>query len=169
MFKFLLVNLTFLISLILMTIKTPLNLGMLILLQTLIFSMILNINSNIYWMSYILYLIMLGGILILFIYMCSIASNEIFKFNINLMIFFFTVYIYLFMMYFYKNFFWLNSLTSKLNLNFFINKEIIMNISKIYNNFTSMITIVLIMYLLISLLMVAMYTNMMYGPLRAIK
>nr|YP_009459905.1 NADH dehydrogenase subunit 6 [Cheumatopsyche speciosa]AUT18170.1 NADH dehydrogenase subunit 6 [Cheumatopsyche speciosa] len=167
--KFILMNLTFLISLILMIIKTPLNMGMLILFQTLIFSMILNINSNIYWMSYILYLIMLGGILILFIYMCSITSNEIFKFNINFMILSFILYIYLFMMSYYKNFFWLNFMISKLNLNFFINKEIIMNVSKIYNNFTMMITIILIIYLLISLLMVAMFTNMMYGPLRAIK
>nr|YP_009459931.1 NADH dehydrogenase subunit 6 [Cheumatopsyche campyla]YP_009459944.1 NADH dehydrogenase subunit 6 [Cheumatopsyche analis]AUT18196.1 NADH dehydrogenase subunit 6 [Cheumatopsyche campyla]AUT18209.1 NADH dehydrogenase subunit 6 [Cheumatopsyche analis] len=167
--KFILMNLTFLISLILMIIKTPLNMGMLILFQTLIFSMILNINSNIYWMSYILYLIMLGGILILFIYMCSITSNEIFKFNINFMILSFILYIYLLMMSYYKNFFWLNFMISKLNLNFFINKEIIMNVSKIYNNFTMMITIILIIYLLISLLMVAMFTNMMYGPLRAIK
>nr|YP_010554591.1 NADH dehydrogenase subunit 6 [Cheumatopsyche brevilineata]UYO79211.1 NADH dehydrogenase subunit 6 [Cheumatopsyche brevilineata] len=169
MMKFILMNTIFMISLVLTVIKTPLSLGLLILIQTLIFSLILNINSNIYWMSYILYLIMLGGLLILFIYMCSIASNETIKININLTLFFTFMYFLMFSIYFYMNFFWMNLMTSKMTMMIFMNKEVMLNISKIYNNFTMMITILLILYLLISLVMVSMFTNNDQGPLRAIK
>nr|UYO79380.1 NADH dehydrogenase subunit 6 [Cheumatopsyche sp. XG-2022] len=170
MVKFILLNLILILSSMLMLIKTPLNLGLLILIQTLMFCLIMNINMSIYWISYILYLIMLGGILILFVYMCSISSNEIIKFNINWIMLFFSIYTLSYMYMNNKNFLWLNFFNLNLNsLNFIINKEIIINISKIYNNYIMMITLMLITYLLITLMMVSMFVNMNYGPLRSSK
>nr|YP_010586105.1 NADH dehydrogenase subunit 6 [Cheumatopsyche charites]UZZ43841.1 NADH dehydrogenase subunit 6 [Cheumatopsyche charites] len=165
MLKLMMLNLIVLTSSAMMIIKIPLNLGLTILIQTLIYSIILNINTNIYWISYILYLILLGGMLILFLYMCSISSNEIIKLNLNWFMFY-MMFSFLFLL-LSKNFYWLNNmLKNKFNLNLFFNMETLTNISKIYNNFSMMITIIMIIYLLISLMMVSMFTNTTYGPLR---
>nr|QNV11529.1 NADH dehydrogenase subunit 6 [Cryphalus piceae] len=57
----------------------PLSLGMILLLQTI---MVALITGNMYlnfWFSYLLFLIMVGGMLVMFIYMTSIAANEKFE------------------------------------------------------------------------------------------
>nr|YP_010981240.1 NADH dehydrogenase subunit 6 [Mylabris sibirica]WOE90370.1 NADH dehydrogenase subunit 6 [Mylabris sibirica] len=59
----------------------PLSLGLILLVQTIIISMISGQFCLNFWFSYILFLIMIGGLLILFIYMTSVASNE--KFSIS--------------------------------------------------------------------------------------
>nr|YP_010415044.1 NADH dehydrogenase subunit 6 [Agrilus ornatus]URW97765.1 NADH dehydrogenase subunit 6 [Agrilus ornatus] len=73
--------LSILISLMFFFTKHPLSMGFNLLLQTVIMALmagLLNIN---FWYSFILFLIMVGGMLILFIYMTSVASNEKFKFS----------------------------------------------------------------------------------------
>nr|UYO79263.1 NADH dehydrogenase subunit 6 [Hydropsyche sp. XG-2022] len=145
-------------------IKNPLNMGLLILSQTLITCLMMNFFLNYYWLSYILYLIMLGGILILFMYMCSIASNKIIQFNTNLLMY--SILIFLVMLIFINKFKWTNlNLLMINNLNFFFSNEMF-SMSKIYNNYTYKITIMLIIYLFILLLMVSMFTNSNKGPLR---
>nr|YP_010554682.1 NADH dehydrogenase subunit 6 [Hydropsyche rhomboana]UYO79315.1 NADH dehydrogenase subunit 6 [Hydropsyche rhomboana] len=145
-------------------IKNPLNMGLIILTQTLIMCLMMNFLLNFYWLSYILYLIMLGGILILFMYMCSIASNKIIQFNLNFFLFLMLIFIY-------SYFFFLNSPSMNFNLikinnlEFFLNMETL-SMSKIYNNFTFKITIILIIYLFLLLIMVNMFTNSNEGPLR---
>nr|YP_010586274.1 NADH dehydrogenase subunit 6 [Ceratopsyche fukienensis]UZZ44036.1 NADH dehydrogenase subunit 6 [Ceratopsyche fukienensis] len=145
-------------------IKNPLNMGLLILFQTLIICLMMNFYLSYYWLSYILYLIMLGGILILFMYMCSIASNKIIQFNTNL--FMFMISIFFISMIFISNMKWINlNLLMINNFNFFFSNEVL-SMSKIYNNYTYKITIMLIIYLFILLLMVSMFTNSTKGPLR---
>nr|AFQ62251.1 NADH dehydrogenase subunit 6 [Osphya bipunctata] len=64
----------------------PLSLGMILLIQTLLISLITGMLNLNFWYSYIIFLILIGGMLILFIYMTSIASNEKFKFNTKLIL-----------------------------------------------------------------------------------
>nr|YP_010554708.1 NADH dehydrogenase subunit 6 [Ceratopsyche trifora]UYO79341.1 NADH dehydrogenase subunit 6 [Ceratopsyche trifora] len=164
MMKISLLTLFMTLTVLMYFIKNPLNMGMLILIQTLIICLLMNFYLNYYWLSYILYLIMLGGILILFMYMCSIASNKIIQFNTNL--FMYMILIFLVMLIFMSNLKWvnLNSLMIN-NYNFFFSSEMF-SMSKIYNNYTYKITIMLIIYLFILLLMVSMFTNSNKGPLR---
>lgn len=54
----------------------PLSIGIILILQTFLFSFFAGIIMPSFWYSYILILIFLGGLLILFIYVSSIASNE---------------------------------------------------------------------------------------------
>nr|YP_009526488.1 NADH dehydrogenase subunit 6 [Hycleus cichorii]ATP06052.1 NADH dehydrogenase subunit 6 [Hycleus cichorii] len=75
------------LSILFMFMNHPLSLGMILLLQTTIISLISGQICLNYWFSYILFLILIGGMLILFIYMTSIASNE--KFNVKIQIFLF--------------------------------------------------------------------------------
>lgn len=121
-----------------------------------------------YWFSYILFLVIIGGILILFIYITSLASNELFNLNINN--FFITLFIFLLILiinYFYDNFLFLiknfeiNSIHTLIN-----NNENAYNLIKLYNNPTINITIIIINYLLLTLIIVVKITDISYGPLR---
>nr|ALO77434.1 NADH deshydrogenase subunit 6 [Attagenus hottentotus] len=64
--------------------KHPMSMGLTLLMQSLMITMISGLFFKNFWYSYILFLIMVGGLLVLFIYMTSIASNEKFKFSTKL-------------------------------------------------------------------------------------
>nr|YP_010309766.1 NADH dehydrogenase subunit 6 [Lagorina sericea]UMR54883.1 NADH dehydrogenase subunit 6 [Lagorina sericea] len=74
------------LSIVFMTLTHPLSLGITLLIQTLLISLMSGKLCYNFWFSYILFLIMVGGMLILFIYMTSIASNEKFIMKIKSML-----------------------------------------------------------------------------------
>nr|YP_009446049.1 NADH dehydrogenase subunit 6 [Triuncina daii]ARA91020.1 NADH dehydrogenase subunit 6 [Triuncina daii] len=151
----------------------PLSMGMMILIQTLITCLITGMMIKTYWFSYILFLVFLGGLLVLFIYVSSVASNELFYFNIfsklmNFILFFLLIILMMFMM----KFKWNNLIEYNLEMNnffnmLFFNNENKINMNKLYNNQTSLLTIMLIIYLFINLVAVVKITNIFYGPLRS--
>nr|WHN64155.1 NADH dehydrogenase subunit 6 [Chalcopteryx rutilans] len=57
----------------------PMSMGMILLTQTILTCMMMGHMATNAWFSYILFLVMLGGVLVLFIYMTSVASNELFQ------------------------------------------------------------------------------------------
>lgn len=115
--------------------------------------------------------------LVLFIYVSRVASNELFKFSFYIKILFFILFFILFLtqiyLIFYENLNWIN-LSNNINdtdnlINIiFFNNENKININKLYNNHTYIIIIILIIYLFISLVAVVKITNIFYGPLRSI-
>lgn len=74
----------FLVNLILLFIFHPLAIIFILILQTILISIILYSIIQFPWFSYTLILVFLGGILILFTYISNIASNEIFKPNLKI-------------------------------------------------------------------------------------
>nr|YP_009492414.1 NADH dehydrogenase subunit 6 [Lygus pratensis]AHN95683.1 NADH dehydrogenase subunit 6 [Lygus rugulipennis]AWI69716.1 NADH dehydrogenase subunit 6 [Lygus pratensis] len=64
------------VSFMMILMKHPLSMGILLIIQTLLTSVMTGMLMNTFWMSYILLISMLSGMLVLFIYMSSIASNE---------------------------------------------------------------------------------------------
>lgn len=125
-----------------------------------------------YWFSYILFLTFLGGLLVLFIYVSRIASNEIFKIYNNqlIIIFFIFIFIAIFLFFFYKNN-WINlsfnyEINNFFNKILFFNNENKINLSKLYNEQTFILIIILIIYLFITLIAIVKITNIFYGPLR---
>nr|YP_010536439.1 NADH dehydrogenase subunit 6 [Chaetocnema confinis]UYC28917.1 NADH dehydrogenase subunit 6 [Chaetocnema confinis] len=74
-------NLILVNSLMLIFLKHPLSSGLTLMLQTIMISIMTGKMSMNFWFSYILFIIMIGGMMVLFIYMTSIASNEKFKIN----------------------------------------------------------------------------------------
>nr|AIZ98878.1 NADH dehydrogenase subunit 6 [Bombyx mori]UDN38523.1 NADH dehydrogenase subunit 6 [Bombyx mori]UDN38653.1 NADH dehydrogenase subunit 6 [Bombyx mori]UFP91715.1 NADH dehydrogenase subunit 6 [Bombyx mori]UFP91741.1 NADH dehydrogenase subunit 6 [Bombyx mori] len=152
----------------------PLSMGMMILMQTMITCMISGMLVKTYWFSYILFLIFLGGLLVLFIYVSSIASNELFLFNLNMKMLniIIMMIIIIMMMYFinikYNNLIENNSEMNKLFTKMlFFNDENKINLNKMYNNQTSLLTMMLIIYLFVNLVAVVKITNIFYGPLRS--
>lgn len=141
--------------------------------QTLIICLISGIIIKTYWFSYILFLTFLGGLLVLFIYVSRIASNEIFSsFNINVKFFLFIlIFILIFIQFFTNKLNWIN-LTNNIidNDNFiniyFFNNENKININKLYNSHNFMLIIIIVIYLFIALIAIVKITNIFFGPLR---
>nr|YP_009939497.1 NADH dehydrogenase subunit 6 [Chrysomela vigintipunctata]QNV48738.1 NADH dehydrogenase subunit 6 [Chrysomela vigintipunctata] len=162
----LILTLMWTLSIMIMFLNHPLSLGMILLGQTILTSMITGMLNLNYWFSYILFLIMIGGMLILFIYMTSIASNEKFKFSYKLTFMLFLLMsislVFLIMDYLYFNL--KMNLMDMMNQNNFNDFKLSMN--KYMNYPHNLILFMMIMYLLITLIMVVKITNIHYGPLR---
>lgn len=144
-----------------------------ILIQTIFTCLLTGILINTYWFSYILFLTFLGGLLVLFIYISRIASNELFKNNFLIKKFFFIrlIIILLSRILFISKLNWINfTFNDEINnffYNLFFNNENKINLSKLYNNQTFLIIIIIIIYLFITLVTVVKITNIFFGPLRS--
>nr|UEE94332.1 NADH dehydrogenase subunit 6 [Cucujus costatus] len=159
----LLISLMMILIIMFLFLNHPLSFGVILLIQTILIAMISGSISSNFWYSYILFLIMVGGMLVLFIYMTSIASNEKFKFSSKLF-FLMNLTIPIFMLMMMDNFF-LNSPNSKEYMNIeILNFSFSMN--KYMNWPTNMIYFIIIIYLFITLIAVVKITNINYGPLR---
>nr|QRN71402.1 NADH dehydrogenase subunit 6 [Cantharis plagiata] len=144
----------------------PLSLGLNLLIQTILIAAITGIMSLNFWMSYLLFLVMVGGMLILFMYMTSIASNEKFFFSKNLLI---TAVVIFSMMTIYMLLFSLS--------NFYLTKNLdsiqLLNLSmyefspnKYFINNSKFILSMLIIYLFITLIAIVNISSNNFGPLR---
>ncbi|KAH8374259.1 hypothetical protein KR009_000053, partial [Drosophila setifemur] len=166
-------SLIFTTSIIFLNMTHPLAIGLTLLIQTIFICLITGLITKSFWYSYILFLIFLGGILVLFIYVTSLASNEIFNLSIKLTLFsiillFLLFIISLIMDKTYTSFFLINNeIESIFNQNSYL-IENSLSLNKLYNFPTNLITILLINYLLITLIVVVKITKLFKGPLRII-
>nr|AII02267.1 NADH dehydrogenase subunit 6 [Rhodoneura mellea] len=163
------------ISIFMYFLNHPLSMGLMILTQTLMMTMLSGMLIKSYWFSYILFLTFLGGLLVLFIYTSSVASNEMFQFSINmkimLLIFLLTILLILFLFY-PMNWMNLNQMSEMENFFYnmlFLNNENKINLSKLYNSQNFLLMLMLIIYLFITLIAIIKITNIFYGPLRTLK
>nr|ATR80948.1 NADH dehydrogenase subunit 6 [Cricula trifenestrata] len=173
MMKIILSSLIMFFSLLMYFLIHPLSMGLMILIQTLLTCILSGIMIKTYWFSYILFLTFLGGLLVLFLYVSSIASNELFTFNLKMKIFIMFSLLFLFILSYYNlyNLKWLNLSNNNSEMNnffpiMFLNENKI-NLNKLYNNQTFLLTYLLIIYLFITLVAMVKITNIFYGPLRS--
>nr|YP_006234047.1 NADH dehydrogenase subunit 6 [Athyma sulpitia]AFH54887.1 NADH dehydrogenase subunit 6 [Athyma sulpitia] len=161
------------ISILLYFINHPLAMGILILIQTLLTCLISGMLINTYWFSYILFLIFLGGLLVLFIYVSSVASNELFKIHFSEKFFYiYIIFIMIFSILYSNNLIWMNFSFNDEMINFFysnlfFNNEYNFNLSKLYNKQNYFLMMMLIIYLFITLVAIVKITNIFFGPLRS--
>nr|ALO76860.1 NADH deshydrogenase subunit 6 [Timarcha goettingensis] len=164
--KFLMIFMT-LLSMIFLFLNHPLSFGLILLFQTIMISLMTGLMMYNFWFSYILFLVMIGGMLVLFIYMTSVASNEKFKFSFkifSLIISFFIISsIMLFSMDTLISNYNLN-LTELINYNNLINYKL--NLNKYLNFPNNWIMMMLIIYLLIILIVIVKIIDTKQGPLR---
>nr|WGO57948.1 NADH dehydrogenase subunit 6 [Hemithyrsocera longiseta] len=140
----------------------PLTMGLILLMQTITISLLTGLISQSFWFSYILFLIFLGGMLILFMYVTSLASNEMFLLSykpilisIPLTIIFIILFKSLPMT---QNPDMINLLST--------NNHLMMSITKLYNQPSGIITILMASYLFLTLIVVVKIINIYKGPLR---
>lgn len=148
----------------------PISIGLILLTQTLLSCLLSGIITKRFWFSYILFLIFIGGILILFIYMSSLAANEKINFSPSFIIklsiiFIITIPIIILDKFYIINIFNNSDTTPDSNILIIINENII-TISKIYDKPNNLIIILLINYLLLTLIVIVKITNTFMGPLR---
>nr|AZQ21627.1 NADH dehydrogenase subunit 6 [Mythimna pallidicosta] len=174
MFKMTFSIMMIMISFLMLFLNNPLSMGLMILIQTLLTCLLTGMMIKTYWFSYILFLTFLGGLLVLFIYVSSIASNEMFNFMINMKkMFFISLILMMITQFIYmNNLSWMNlSMNSDMNnfnqLILFINNENKINLSKLYNNQTFMMMMMLVIYLFVTLIAIVKITNIFYGPIRS--
>nr|UYG49088.1 NADH dehydrogenase subunit 6 [Abscondita chinensis] len=141
----------------------PLSMGMTLLLQTLMIAMWTGFMSMNFWYSYILFIVMVGGMLILFIYMTSIASNEKFMYSKSLSTIIILMIIMLMVINKDQLFVTLNSMNYDLIKN---NLTFKMSLNKFIMYPMMIMSLTIIIYLLIALIAISKITNVKNGPLR---
>nr|AVN67294.1 NADH dehydrogenase subunit 6 [Blaberus peruvianus] len=142
----------------------PLAMGSILLIQTIIISIITGLLSQSFWFSYVLFLIFLGGLLVLFIYVASLASNEMFSLSTKLIIFSLMMILIIFFLLTHMS---LTNLQNQEINNFMtLYNQLYLPLIKLYNQPTNIITIMLATYLFLTLIAVVKITNIFEGPLR---
>nr|WRO44946.1 NADH dehydrogenase subunit 6 [Cyrebion gracilicornis] len=145
--------------------KHPISMGLNLLIQTIIIALMTGFMSLNFWLSYLIFLVMIGGMLILFMYMTSIASNEKFIFSKSLLIIIFIYSIMFLTMLTFKNYntFPIKNIDS-IELIKFSTYE--MSSNKYFMNNSKFILAILIIYLFITLIAIVSISNNTFGPLR---
>uniref|UniRef100_UPI00315C781C NADH dehydrogenase subunit 6 n=1 Tax=Pachyscia longicauda TaxID=3127882 RepID=UPI00315C781C len=146
-------NMTFLIT------KHPLSMGLTIMVQTTIISMMSGMMFKSFWFAYILFLMYIGGMMVLFIYMTSLMPNMMFSMSKKMMLIPMTIML-------------MTTLQKKYNI---MNNDMMMltekstMLMKMYNLPTNMTTMLMASYLLFTMITVFKITESNKGPLRMLK
>nr|YP_009711659.1 NADH dehydrogenase subunit 6 [Abrus expansivus]QGA47527.1 NADH dehydrogenase subunit 6 [Abrus expansivus] len=146
------------ISSLIFMIKTPMSLGILLLIQTSLSTILVAKIMDSSWMALIIFLMLIGGLMILFMYMSSISSNE--KFSPKIMMAMLLLMVLNPMEELYSE--------SQINdlMKFNMSMDTI-SLTKIYNKKTIMITIMMFMYMLLAMIVVTKIVKIYKGPLRS--
>uniref|UniRef100_A0AB38ZFV7 NADH-ubiquinone oxidoreductase chain 6 n=1 Tax=Bactrocera cinnabaria TaxID=3138142 RepID=A0AB38ZFV7_9MUSC len=158
-------------SIIFIQMNHPLAMGLMLLVQTIQICLLTGLMAKSFWFSYILFLIFLGGMLVLFIYVTSLASNEMFSLSMKLTMVCITTMLMLTVLIMLLDKMSTTSFIQNLEMQpYFFNNlftpENSLNLNKLYNFPTNLLTILLMNYLLITLIAVVKITKLFYGPLR---
>nr|YP_009918129.1 NADH dehydrogenase subunit 6 [Torleya nepalica]QLP89031.1 NADH dehydrogenase subunit 6 [Torleya nepalica] len=169
MLKPMLLSMIMLMGPLLISMKHPLAMGLVLLMQTILISLLTGFLNSSFWMSYILFLVFLGGMLVLFIYMTSLASNEMFSISSPIITFLPATFLGVGLMSWGISLFdCLNpTYTSFKSLNQLQDNYLLPNLTlKLYNTFSSHLTFLLVIYLFLTLIVVVKLTSINQGPLR---
>nr|YP_011036690.1 NADH dehydrogenase subunit 6 [Xestocephalus biprocessus]WRK21294.1 NADH dehydrogenase subunit 6 [Xestocephalus biprocessus] len=140
-------------------IKNPLSMGFTLIMQTMLMVILMNKMSKTAWFSMLTFLMMIGGLLILFTYMSSIASNEKMKTSVNITL------MMLMMLTIMDEMMIENQMEEKQEMMKMLTTEK-MSMIKLFNTKSMTITILMILYLLLSMISVSKIINHHEGPLR---
>nr|WHM51781.1 NADH dehydrogenase subunit 6 [Gnathamitermes nr. perplexus] len=141
--------------------KHPMAMGLMLLIQTTMVCLISGTMYSSFWFSYILFMIMIGGMLVLFMYMTSLASNEMFSpSNKMLMATLMLLPILMYVM---------PTVTNNKEMcthNTMMENEILTTTTVMYNQMMGTMTTLLVLYMLLTLIVVVNIINVSKGPLR---
>lgn len=170
MIKIIIIALSNIININFIKLNHPISIIIFIIIQTFVVGLIIGTIIESFWLSYILFLTFLGGILVLFIYITRIASNELFKpKSIIIVISIFIIIIITIILIVADKTIFLDPIknTETININNSINyQEISISLEKLYNKPTLTTTIIIIIYLFLALVAVVKITNINQGPIR---
>nr|AIY62163.1 NADH dehydrogenase subunit 6 [Glyptotermes sp. B TB-2014] len=142
--------------------KHPLAMGMMLLTQTMITCLMSGLMNKSFWFQYILFMVFVGGMLVLFIYVTSLASNEMFSLSTKVIMMAVMTILSMMMI---ESWMELDSKDTTMH-EMMLLEEITTTTSKLYNPPTGTMTILMALYLFLTLIVVVKITNISSGPLR---
>nr|AXI98763.1 NADH dehydrogenase subunit 6 [Pseudoniphargus sp. 2-Andalusia] len=159
--------LSLLISVMFLLTISPLFLSVMIIAQTITLALALSASAVTSWFSFMLIMIYLSGMMIIFIYISSMASNELFySNNLPVVSLFLLLAPFTFMIFNFTH----NSPSDYLNaMDQNMTQITILKTMKMFSKPLFIMTIMLIIYLLLAMIMVSKNTSFSSGPLRSIK
>nr|ARH54296.1 NADH dehydrogenase subunit 6 [Curculionidae sp. 3 AH-2016] len=153
-------------SMFFMIMNHPMSLGGILVIQTILMALTTGFLFMNFWFSYIIFLVMIGGLLVMFIYMTSIASNEKFEFPKNFIYMIMLSFFIMAIMFKFKDNFYTFQFYNLSMLKMFSFPIKNFNLNK-YFNYPGMFVLTLLMiYLLITLIAIVKITGKNYGSLR---
>nr|QXF68527.1 NADH dehydrogenase subunit 6 [Stagmatoptera biocellata] len=160
-----LLSMSTILSIIFLFLNHPLSMGLILFLQAIFMCLISGYMSLSFWFSYVLLLIYVGGMLVLFMYITSLASNEMFFYSNMIFITLILLPCIYILCYILKLSYPMNpyensdnwSIMSLISNNFLL---------KMYNQPINMIMILIASYLFLTLIAVVKIINIYNGPLR---
>nr|UGN61742.1 NADH dehydrogenase subunit 6 [Cryptocercus kagongensis] len=142
----------------------PVAMGLMLLMQTILVCLMSGLMSQSFWFAYIMFLIFIGGMLVLFIYVTSLASNEMLTLSTKMMIM--STMSMMLIMLTMKSWMKINNSETMTNEELNLNNENQIQLNKLYNKPNGKMTIMLASYLFLALITVVKITNITKGPLR---
>ena len=145
-------------------ISHPLSMGLNLLISTVVIAGIIGLCFTNFWMSYTLLLILSGGLLVIFIYVALLASNELFSSNVSYIIATLVLCLRPFLFTLYKR-----DIEGRAQDSFVYgtsSSELSDWISKFYSSELYQFTIFLVCYLFLTLIVVVYNTKVDNSPLR---
>nr|URX53225.1 NADH dehydrogenase subunit 6 [Rugitermes laticollis] len=140
----------------------PLAMGMMLLMQTMMMCLISGMMYQSFWFQYILFMVFVGGMLVLFIYVASLASNEMITLSTKMML---TMTMIMMLLMMTKDQTTVNTSETMIHNTEMMNSILTMT-SKLYNQPNGNMTIFMALYLFLTLIVVVKITNVSKGPLR---
>nr|BCW91244.1 NADH dehydrogenase subunit 6 [Amblyomma sp.]BCW91257.1 NADH dehydrogenase subunit 6 [Amblyomma sp.]BCW91270.1 NADH dehydrogenase subunit 6 [Amblyomma sp.]BCW91283.1 NADH dehydrogenase subunit 6 [Amblyomma sp.]BCW91296.1 NADH dehydrogenase subunit 6 [Amblyomma sp.] len=135
------------LSVLLISMSHPMSMLISVIILTILMAMIFYQNSCNSLFSLMLILLILGGMLIIFMYMVSLCPNKKINFNFKTLVFF--------------------SMTTILNFNYIFNKFNYQELIKIYSFPFMNMLIIMMIYLLITLMVTMKLLNWISSPLKS--
>nr|YP_009406937.1 NADH dehydrogenase subunit 6 [Typhlatya iliffei]ASA39460.1 NADH dehydrogenase subunit 6 [Typhlatya iliffei] len=156
------------LSIVFTSITHPLAMGLILLIQTVVIAALMTFTLKTSWFSYILFLIFLGAMLVLFIYVATLAPNE----SLSLSYVMITVMILSLFLgalitpldpFLLTHAVFIENAPSQMNLTA---TATTISLNPMYNLSSMKMTLFLILYLLLTLVVVVKITATHFGPLR---
>nr|UEE83309.1 NADH dehydrogenase subunit 6 [Petalocephala gongshanensis] len=160
--KFLILKLIFYLVTLSSFMTNPVSMGLLLMVYSFLISFLIGKIMLTSWFCIVTMLMMIGGLLVIFMYISSISSNEKFKFNKLNFIFLFAIFFYLDELMMDYQCFDLSELGEYLDLSESF------SMVKLYNSSNFLLTLFLIIYLIFTMIVVSFIVKHFKGPLRSL-
>nr|YP_008757605.1 NADH dehydrogenase subunit 6 [Occasjapyx japonicus]AEV44870.1 NADH dehydrogenase subunit 6 [Occasjapyx japonicus] len=160
-----LMALTISTALLFTSLNHPMALGITLLTQSTIIAIMTGLTTKSFWFSYVMFLIFMGGMMVLFIYVASLTPNEMFSLSNPMLIMLVLPTITIMMIMLDMTIASPNQIfIEAAQMDVMSSQKI--TITKIYSPTLSIITTAIISYLFLTLIVVVKITNLWMGPVR---
>nr|AGN73956.1 NADH dehydrogenase subunit 6 [Pterocomma pilosum]AGW80610.1 NADH dehydrogenase subunit 6 [Pterocomma pilosum] len=160
MFKFILMT-NLIMAIMLTMMKSPLSSNLIILIQTMTLTMMINLINKTAWISFMIFILYIGGLMIIFLYISSIAFNEL-NINKNYKNMIFKLMLIIMMINFFKNSFNMENLNYE-NKFMYEDNFYFLNMFMLPNNLMIYMIMIILFFMLILIIWLLKINK---GPIR---